>query len=138
MGQLDQNELKCFLRNVDLKTESNLSENDEKLGSDDIDAAKLISDFKLKLVAGTDDGTTFTQITTGQTVDVGTKVNIKLDFIDNTGNNYQFALSDCAAVSNEQTIDFYLNFCPNEASSVVGLKWLKSTEYSLNIFRVND
>lgn len=137
-SQLDQNELQCKLMNVDLETGSSLSENDEQLGSDDIDSKTLISDFKLKLVAGTREGSTFTKIPDGDNVDVGTKINVKLDFEDSTGNNYQFALSDCAAVSSDQTIDLYLNFCPNDASSIVGLNWIESTEYSLNIFRVND
>ena len=76
-------------RNVDLETGSDLSDNDEKLGSDDIDADTLIDDFNLKLVAGTSDGSTFTEFATGETVDVGIEVTVKLDYEDNTGNNYK-------------------------------------------------
>ena len=76
-------------RNVDLESESDISSNDEKLGTETIDATTLISDFSLKLVAGLVDGSDFTEIKDGEAVDVGTKVTIKLDFDDKTGNNYQ-------------------------------------------------
>jgi len=137
-SQLDQNELQCKLLNVDLQVGNDLSSNDEKLGTTDIKADQLTKDFDLKLVAGTEDKSTFTALQDDQKVDVGSKIHIKLDYTDSTGNNFQFALSDCTAEAASESIDLYEKFCPNAKSSIIGLDWLKSTEYNLNIFRIGD
>merc|ERR1712048_707007 len=137
-SQMDQNELQCKLENVNLETEEDLSDNDELLGDSEIDAPTLVKDFSLKLLAGTVQNDVFTSIAADEKVDVGEKINIKLDFKDTTTNNYQFALSDCAVETGGKTIELYTKFCPKEEASIVDLDWLKSTEYSLNAFRVAD
>ena len=68
---------------------NDLSSNDEKLGTTDIKADQLTKDFDLKLVAGTNDKDTFTALPEDQAVDVGSKIHIKLESTDSTGNNFQ-------------------------------------------------
>ena len=76
-------------RNIDLEARNDISANDEKLGASDIDAAELSDLFKMKLLAGTIEKNTFIEIPPTRSVDVGTVVNIRLQYEDSDSTGYK-------------------------------------------------
>merc|ERR1712048_954844 len=88
---LDRTKIECRFSNVDLNVGNNISENNEKTGSDNIDS--LQTDLSLALKAGEGTGTGFAAFGSNAKIDVGTSVTVQLQ----GSATFDYALTGCKA-----------------------------------------
>merc|ERR1712176_1363052 len=135
MSQLDQTKVECRLQNPNV--DSKLTNIKESLITElgEISARELTVKLELKLLAGKMIDGEYVEYK-DEDIPVGENVIVRLSHIETT--DFSFALMDCAATSDEITVSLYQDFCPNDDSLVVSLKWLDSKNYSLNLFRMGS